>query len=239
MRIAPATAFADEFSRLTKEAGFGSYERLLPEAFPLELIAGRPVMRFRRKPNGWPLFQIGPGLFTANIVPRYEGWRAFKRVLTNGLEGLFEAYPLSERYLKITRVELRYIDGFTDKHGYSDPNDFLSRNLQISVKVPELLLEEFAVSQNAYFTNIETFIELKKPELSTGILKFSRGTKDGRDALIGELMVRREQGIQNEKKDFLSIWFDEAHYALRSWFDILAVAELKDKMGPKRAVGEE
>jgi uncharacterized protein (TIGR04255 family) len=229
-------AFADEFSRLAKEAGFGSHERLLPESVPLELVAGHPVMRFRRKPGAWPLFQIGPGLFTANIVPPYEGWRAFRYVLREGLGYLFDAYPFHERYLKLNHIALRYIDGFAEEHGYSNFNEFLSNDLQISVNFPTLILDQFASSQNAYFTNIETVIELKTPELSIGTLKFARGTKDTREALIGELTVRREQSIEDKKIDFLSDWFDIAHHTLRSWFDILSGEELKKKMGPTRAV---
>lgn len=227
-------AFTQEFARAVKLGGYIFDEMIIPPNVPLELFAGQPVRRFRRKPGGWPLFQIGPGLLTANIVPPYKGWAIFREVLSEGLSLLFDAYPLASQYLHINRMELRYIDAFVREHGYDPSGDFLASNLGIEVRMPDGIVLDSARSS---YTNIEIFLQTNRPENSTGILKFVRGFKNDNDALIGELVIRQEKILENAEIKFIKTWFDEAHEMLGIWFDVMAKDQLKERMGPKRYIG--
>jgi uncharacterized protein (TIGR04255 family) len=115
---------SSKFTELARETGFVHVERLLPEQIPLEMMPHRAVFRFRRAAETWPLFQVGPGVFTANIVPPYQGWGDFRQSISSGLDLLLASYPLRPSYFRIEKLELRYIDGFTKRH--ASPNTFRS-----------------------------------------------------------------------------------------------------------------
>ena len=78
--------------------GFSFVEELVPPDFPKELAPRQPHFRYRRADETWPLFQLGPGLFTANFVPPYKGWfQEVKPCLMQGVETLLKTYPLADR----------------------------------------------------------------------------------------------------------------------------------------------
>src|SRR5687768_10684619 len=131
---------AEELAGSLSKVGFGLVERLIPDDFPLELIAHKPVLRFRKSPNTWPVYQFGPGFFSTNMVPPYDGWNDFKAKATLGLDHLLACYPLPERFMKLRQLELRYIDAFSRKHGMEDRASFL-RKLQVQVVLPRQLLD--------------------------------------------------------------------------------------------------
>ena len=87
----------DQFLDALKLHGFAHEERLFPKEIPIELLPYKPRLLLRKQKNQWPIFQIGPGLFTANIVPPYLGWKEFRETLVIGLEALVSSYPLAPK----------------------------------------------------------------------------------------------------------------------------------------------
>ena len=131
--------FNKKFSDRLKKTGFEYVQRVVPEEIPIELTSENPIFRFRKAKNAWPLYQNGPGLFTANIVPPYKGWKEFKKFLDEGLTHLYSSYPMPNEYLRIKRLELRYMDAFQAHHGAIKryPN-FLEDHLGIVLRLPNL-----------------------------------------------------------------------------------------------------
>ena len=109
--------FREKFFAAAKAKGFAFQETIIPKEVPAELLPNKPRERLRASEGAWPLYQIGPGIFTVNVVPPYSGWLDFRKTLAEGLKLLIESYPSAEQYMKVTHLELRYIDAFTSRHG--------------------------------------------------------------------------------------------------------------------------
>jgi uncharacterized protein (TIGR04255 family) len=132
---------AEKFADRARSGGFGLLERLIPAEVPIEMFPHRPLLRYRRTPKEWPIFQLGPGLLAINIVPPYRGWREYESYVALGVEWLFVSYPLPESYLKIEKLEVHYIDGFTRMHGLANYLDFVKQQLTIRIEVPPRIAE--------------------------------------------------------------------------------------------------
>ena len=99
------------FNEAASKIGFSHVERLIPPEVPLEVVAYQPVFRLRREANKWPLFQIGPGLLSCNVVMPYAGWGAFRRIVESGLQVFDQTFKVSEGLIEPNMVHLRYING--------------------------------------------------------------------------------------------------------------------------------
>src|SRR5579862_288637 len=79
------------FAGLIGAQGFVQSERLVPQGFPG--LPFQPIYRYSRtgtKP-GEPIFQLGPGVFSAHITPPYNSWDDFRPFLEMGISVLLEA----------------------------------------------------------------------------------------------------------------------------------------------------
>lgn len=241
VRIDPHfSSFSEDFARLMAENGFGSVERVVPEAVPLELIPHHVVYRYRKRPNQWPCTQIGPGVISANHVPPYQGWEEFRSFLRNILQTLLSAYPVPDRYLKLNLLELRYIDGFKEQHGMLTPSRFIRENLQLQQGFPEALL---ALSSGGV-DDVElsgTFrFPVRDPSGSQGSIQVDVGEVGSEPAVIATLRVRQVDH-SDIKLDIEALcdWFDGAHGTVRGMFQSLTSDETKENMGPVTYIGAE
>jgi uncharacterized protein (TIGR04255 family) len=91
--------------------GYSRVERIVPPGFPSP--AFQIVYRFRKASpeQGTTLYQLGPGVFSANITPPYHSWAQFRPVVEKGLEILLECRDAGDRS-EFAQVGLRYIDRF-------------------------------------------------------------------------------------------------------------------------------
>ena len=124
--------FRDNFLRDAQSKGLCNVEELIPGLVPLELSSGKPRIRLSTKPKEWPLVQVGPGVLTSNIVPPYNGWSAFEPFLFQQIDRLFSSYPLSEKTFRVTKIHLRYVDGFDEERfGFKNYASFVNKMLGI------------------------------------------------------------------------------------------------------------
>lgn len=237
-------ATSEEFIRLAKESGFGAVERLVPEPIPLELVAGQPIYRFRQKSERWPLYQLGPGVFTANIIPKYSGWAAFRAVISEGLSLLEKSFPNPDKLLRVEATDLRYVDAFTEAHGLEKENfsQFAEEHLGLKLVLRDGLLDTFAASSESAVAVVEFRVSAKSPANTDLIIKASPGRKtenNGIDvpALIVELRAASKPPKQAFARDKITDWMDEAHELLRNSFEHMSSEHLKEKMGPRQAIG--
>jgi uncharacterized protein (TIGR04255 family) len=179
-----------QFGDLAHGAGYSRVERLVPDQVPTEMFPHRPLFRYRRPPEEWPIFQLGPGLLAINIVPPYNGWAAYSAYIKQAVEWLFAAYPLPEKYLKVERLEVRYLDGFTKMLGYSNYLTFINEQLTLDIKVPPHLATLSNEPQRAIL-GMEIQLPAASPKESLAVFKFSPGKVRNDDALIMEMLCRR------------------------------------------------
>lgn len=117
--------------------GFGLVERVIPAGFPL--FAHQVAFRYRNTTGveGAPIFQIGPGVFSINIVPPYKSWEGFLPYIDLGLTLLLESRSPENQNQQFTGVRLRYLDAFGEhlRQGKSIVK-FLAENLGMKLELP-------------------------------------------------------------------------------------------------------
>lgn len=226
-------AFDAEMSARLLNDGFGTTESLVPPNVPIELVANRVVKRFRPAENQWPVFQIGPGIFTVNIVPPYGGWARFRPVLQKGLEYLFACYPLADKSLHFRQFDLKYIDAFTERLGFREMRSFLREHINIEITLPQEIWDEASDTAPALIQG-EVSLPLKALADSRGIIRLGSGQANNQDAAVLELAVRRAGALK--EREAIMDWMDESHDILRSWFQRLMSEKMKEKMGPVQLV---
>ncbi|WP_374562212.1 TIGR04255 family protein [Ideonella sp.] len=114
--------------------GYQQSERLAPAGFALD--PSRAAIRFRKQ-DGSDLFQIGPGVFTANAVPPYTSWNEFSPTVKRGVEALLKARSDEDKASPFTLSLIRYIDAFGGAllAGRSH-HDFMREVLGFDVSLP-------------------------------------------------------------------------------------------------------
>lgn len=134
--------FFMRFGGIVYGLGYVQSERLVPPGFPL--MPHQAARRFRKK-DGSEVFQVGPGLFTANCVPPYKSWNEFAPEVASGIGALLEARGEADRALPFTSVTLRYIDAFTTSQMVgTTPQLFMRNVLGFSVELPGAITTHLA-----------------------------------------------------------------------------------------------
>jgi len=152
--------------------GFGLVERVIPPGFPL--LAHQVAFRYRNTTGveGAPLFQVGPGIFSINLVPPYKSWESFVPFVDLGLGLLFESTSDEDKNKPFSAARLRYIDAFgeTLRQGKSIVS-FLAQNLGVIVQLPQSIMK-FCSNQDAVKPMISVSIPI---EIGTMELKIAEG----------------------------------------------------------------
>src|SRR5271166_1956846 len=106
--------FFMRFSSSVGALGYDRVERIIPPGFPTPPF--QATYRFRKKEQeqelGTTLYQVGGGVFTANITPPYHSWQHFRPVVERGAECLLDTRNPSEKEMPFAPAILRYIDAF-------------------------------------------------------------------------------------------------------------------------------
>jgi uncharacterized protein (TIGR04255 family) len=144
----PSSADEEFFMRFggkASAAGFGRIERLIPPGFPVPPF--QVVYRFRQTKDedgkGTIIFQVGPGVFTANITPPYQSWSAFRPTVETGLGILLDTRNEAQKSVPLHSLSLRYINMYGAKFTNDQPlSDFLKEKLGFGVLLPNAILKE-------------------------------------------------------------------------------------------------
>jgi uncharacterized protein (TIGR04255 family) len=223
------------FSGAAAKLGFAWSERIIPVGVPLELLAGQPVSRFRQKANSWPLYQLGAGVFTCNVVPPYGGWSVFRDTLAEGVEALFEAFPAANIQLKVDLLRLRYINGFDAAHGYrGDPLRYIQSHLGLKLAPPTALLAQLQSSEDRVIPSYE--MTIPTGDGSEVMLKTGAGQKNSSPAVVLELWVTEKRQPPSEIERICR-WYDTAHKVLHDTFEFLLTEQARKYLGKKLSAG--
>ena len=226
---------------IRKNSHFGDFrheEHLMPDQVPIEFFSNKPLVRFRKQANSWPLYQLGPGIFVTNLTPPYQGWQDFKKILAHGLRALFANYPYADTQLKISKLELRYVDAFTKRHGFENYAVFLTEGLGMSLQVPATVLNNSADGEmKGVVTNSEVSFPLKKLPSSRGIISVGLGESSREKAVVAQFACTYEGATLQPQETTLLDWFDTAHMELRDWFEQMVSNEVKGTFGAPTKIG--
>ncbi len=228
--------FSDGFLQTMGGKGFSHVERLVPEQVPLEVLPHRAVLRYRKKPDEWPVVQIGPGVLTVNMMPPYGGWTKLKPVISEALEVLWATYPMSNEYLSIDRLSLNYVNAFTHKHAVQSASKALREQFKL-VSLPSRLSDLSAQHEEPIYSGTIEFM-IKNPRGAYWVLRYGPG-KAAEDAalILRNQVVSQTVTPRLEPRDVLD-WFLQARSSLRTAFDALVPVEIRTAIGSPVSVKE-
>lgn len=226
------------FIAAAKEAGFGVKQSMIPRGMPIPLFSHRPTTRIRQGNDTWPLYQIGPGIFTANMVPsgpNYDGWRTFKGFVRQGIQWLYETYPESQTAIKVVSLQLTYINALRNSHGSPENYNFLSETLKIAPKIPDKL-KELTNNRDADTKIVsEIHIPVEKPANTGIVIKFGAGQHNQDDAIVFQnTAALSAQQAKVMTIDEIMSWFEDAHKMTRQVFESVLEENLTGKLGNKK-----
>lgn len=158
------------------------------------------VRQYRPAPNAWPLFQLGPGVFTVNDTNKDYDWQGkFSPLVAKGLDHLEHAY---EGPLPFSTVALRYIDAVNvADYGFVDWATFIPGHLNFG------FMNEFnsgMVPRDVSFQQLFDLGEDGQLHLNIG----SGKDGDGNDQLIWQTSIIRAGSFSKEE---LLQWAERAH----------------------------
>jgi len=215
--VRDSSAYEIQFMNFAGKAGakgFGLVERVIPPGFPL--MARQVAYRYRKATGaeGAPLFQLGPGVFTVNLVPPYKSWRGFLPHIELGLEMLLESMTENNRIDAFTEVRLRYIDVFGENLRQGRPAiNFLEEGLGISVKLPPSLTQ-YCTDHNQSKLNLSVSLPIDQGNMDLNIgERWVRNTR----SLVMETVVTRKGPIHSDKNNILDS-FTDAHRIIHDSF---------------------
>ncbi len=222
-----ADLFPGMFYQAVKEIGFDKNEQVNIEPgrprFPLEVNH-----RFRKSQNGWPLFQIGLGIFTANQIgdisieatkdEQYD-WDTFKPTIISGLSALNNTYPNGINSLINPKVSLRYQDGFILSEGETIES-FVNNKIQANINISSVFTDQKDIKKDSKEVNINLVYETTRPN---GFITISVITAliKGEKGIIIDTAVSSNFESEHLSVNALEEWCEQAHDLQRHAFETL------------------
>lgn len=223
--------FFMRFGAKVSQLGFERLERLVPPGFPV--MHQQPVYRFRSGADGKKscLYQVGPGVFSANITPPYTSWDDFVVIARDGIEKLMESRDPGEREQPFTSCLVRYIDAFKpDLTGGRGVASFLREVMGVEVRLPESVQD--SVRQGS---EVEPTLQLKLPLRGgqTMSLGFQAGNIEGANCVVMDTIVATDTPVEATTEAVMAS-LEQAHAEIRRVF-IELTQRIRGEMRPDGA----
>lgn len=203
------------------------YEQLPTVMMPDDLAGYFVQYRFRKAKDMWPLVQIGPGIITLNDTDNYH-WEDFENRISFLINAFYDVYPDADNNIKISELLLRYIDALEFNFENDNIFNFLKENLKLNIAIEEILFEQTNVANKPLDLDIKFSFPSINPD---GIfhLRFARGKKKNKDALIWETQVHYVGGKLKIVRNNILEWMVNAHTLVNNWFFKMIEGELLKK----------
>jgi uncharacterized protein (TIGR04255 family) len=180
----------------------------MPTDFPT--MPFQVVYRFRKKgqEQGTTLYQVGAGVFSANITPPYRFWADFKPVLEQGIRLLLETRSPSEKEMPFTGASLRYINAFGSKFTEGRSTAAFVRDvLGFTVEPPVSVQGEIAPDKEA-IPSLQLMIPLQSGQQMN--LTLTEALVSGEQAVLMDLTVYTQTQTRPTETDLMAV-FETAH----------------------------
>ncbi len=179
---------------------------------PDEMNAYIPRYRFRKKPGGYPLVQIGPGVLTVNLDKDFSREK-FYEACREAMEILFEILPT----LTFLELTVHYIDAFNFSFE-TNPFQYLRQKLKTNFEFSTDLFSAASANPNPVNFNIDSTYKVSEPDgfLRIQIRSGVRKT-DNLKLLLMDTIFYSIKG-QIPAKDRIAEWIKGADDVIHSWF---------------------
>jgi uncharacterized protein (TIGR04255 family) len=197
------------------------HEQLPSATIPDEFAPHIVQHRFRRAENGYPLVQVGPGIFAANDAAAYS-WKTYLPRVLEAVAKLRDTYAVE---LAPESFMLRYINTAPFDFAIQDLLTYLSESLKVSVVYPQKLFTGQPVEQRPSAFTLQSDYRLTDPK-GLVVLKIGSGEVSGQKRLVWETLVQ-SAGEDVPPLEELESWLERAHSVARSWFFTLIEGRLE------------
>lgn len=199
-----------KFQLYAEGAGFGY----------LEVIKNQPPIphlvkyRYRERPESYPLYQLGNGIFAINQTDiggfEYD-WDDFKAHIDKGVKLFEQSYPFPIKDLPLIEIQLRYRDAIE-----AQDNEcilaFVNENLNVgNLILPPDLTDNEDIDTECPNASLTLQVGCKKPNGQI-ICQINQGLKDGKKAFIFDFIIISKVNVFAEiTSQTLIDWCTEAH----------------------------
>lgn len=207
-----------KFQLLADKQGFSQLE-VLKNQPPLPHLV---KYRYRKDNRGYPLYQLGNGVFTVNQID-YDGfnyeWESFENDIERGVTLLEESYPFSIKELPLIDIQLRYRDAVQSNENES-LFDFINNSLEIGAfSLPAALTHDTNVKTDMPMGSVTLQVECEKPKGNL-ICRINSGTHDNAKVFVIDFIVTSKANFFTEiSKESLISWSKSAHEHQRLIFN--------------------
>jgi uncharacterized protein (TIGR04255 family) len=201
----------------------------------LEVLENNPPIphvvryRYRQKPEGYPLYQLGNGIFTINQIDTEEyeyDWDAFKTHIERGIKLFEKSYPLPIQKLPVIDIQLRYRDVILAQDDECILT-FIAEKLNLGTLTlpPELTGDDY-INTECPTGSFTLQVGCEKPNGQI-ICQINQGLKDGKKAFILDFIIISKVNVFAEitSKNLMD-WCKEAHDHHQTIFNAICRKEL-------------
>ncbi len=209
--------FQFAFARFSNfaSANFKHNVMLQPSSLPENAFNHRPVYQFWTNKNEYPVYQLGPGVFTVNETDTNYKWAYFQVLILQGIEWLKNSYS---RKLDFSFVELRYIDTIKIP-GDTDLQQFMAEHLNITINNPVI---------ESGVTDIQLHQRFKIDKENNLSLLITNGIQNNNQSKIIILQTAYNKTVRILLDDLTS-WIDAAHAKCSSLFKQMISKDLYEQ----------
>lgn len=213
---AESSNLPEELERAFNNAGFVHVEVFAPEQENVQFV---PVRRYRRDPDGWPIYQSGLGVLSVNQRNDEYDWQAYKEDVLRGIEILSDALRGFHDDIPFIGVELGYVDGFPVEEDQPFLQ-FLQEKFRVTLSPPEEFLSAPFVDPRPTSASLSIDLRITEPR---GLLICSLDPAEfmGRSGYVMETLVRSLGDAVEYSREGLGLWLEAAHRVQQHTFSTL------------------
>jgi uncharacterized protein (TIGR04255 family) len=98
---------------------------------PLDFFNNKPLYRFRKTENSYPIYQLGPGLLSVNTINEPYIWEDFEQEILNVFTKFKESYDFDSSFT--FNIALKFLDFYVFDFNHNNAYDFLKNNLHLQI----------------------------------------------------------------------------------------------------------
>jgi uncharacterized protein (TIGR04255 family) len=202
----------DLYSQLKNK--YPQRELLVPGEVPQEVMINKPVYRFKSQ-NGYPLFQVGPGLITLNTTDDFYEWDDYFAQIKELSNEFFQLYNFGPN--EKVSPSLSYYDFLKLDLEEQDVLGYLSENLNIKITQN---FHEFNEDPNSFNLGIGY-----KTNLGNFNLRIDAGINKNQEK--GLILQFQLNGLQKQPNiEDLTSWLNDGHKLCSKLFKQLTEGNL-------------
>lgn len=214
-----------------EQLGIGRRVDLVPPQVPREMLAWKPIYRYEKSQDAWPKAQLGPGVFSVNMGgQKYSGWKNFSTTVMDCIDAFIESFPNADRFLKLKSIQFRYINAFTEAHGFISNSQFASEFLQLTTVFNTEFINKLGINIADVNTASTSHFPLSEPKQSYATVKAGDAVANNKKIFFLQVEIGKKNNLLKED---LGTWLQSAHSIARLVFNSLVSDSLRLKMDPE------